>query len=332
MKKVFVSLFVALMGGLLTVPVVEAQSRRGGSRGGSTRVESGQRPGRGSHSGQGNSRPGNATRPGNGGNRPGGSNEYRPGNGGNRPGGSNEYRPGNGGGNRPGSGSDYRPGNGGNRPGGGGDYRPGNGGNRPGGGHNFRPGNGHPTPPPPAVRPSRPGAMAPRPPYMAPPTRPGRPSFGPWSRPVPPRAWRPSRRYNVVPDILGMAFGLTINSALDYLYSGGYSIDGYGSQEVYLRGVNEMGYYWDDATLYFTGGGLVRSQFYNSSVGYNTSRFYGVYNRLSASFGVPVSQSNNGSAITATWFGYQGDYITLQYTLMNSSSGYRYFTILTCGN
>ena len=317
MKKVFVSLFVALMGGLLTVPVVEAQSRRGGSRGGSTRVESGQRPGRGSHSGQGNSRPGNATRPGNGGNRPGGS---------------NEYRPGNGGGNRPGSGSDYRPGNGGNRPGGGGDYRPGNGGNRPGGGHNFRPGNGHPTPPPPAVRPSRPGAMAPRPPYMAPPTRPGRPSFGPWSRPVPPRAWRPSRRYNVVPDILGMAFGLTINSALDYLYSGGYSIDGYGSQEVYLRGVNEMGYYWDDATLYFTGGGLVRSQFYNSSVGYNTSRFYGVYNRLSASFGVPVSQSNNGSTITATWFGYQGDYITLQYTLMNSSSGYRYFTILTCGN
>lgn len=318
MKKVFVSLFVALMGGLLTVPIVEAQSRRGGNRGGSTRVESGQRPGRGDHSGHGNSRPGNATRPGSGTSRPGGSNEYRPGNGGNRPGGNGDYRPGNG---------DYRPGNGG--------------GNRPGGNHDFRPGGGgHHTPPPPPPapapprppRPSRPGAMAPRPPYMAPPSRPGRPSFGSWTRPVPPPAWRPSRRYNVVPDILGMAFGLTINSALDYLYSGGYSVDGYGSQEVYLRNVNELGYYWDDATLYFSGGGLVRSQFYDSSAGYNTSRFYGIYNRLLANYGQPVSQSNNGSTITATWFGYQGDYITLQYTLMNSPAGYRYFTILTCGN
>lgn len=129
-----------------------------------------------------------------------------------------------------------------------------------------------------------------------------------------------------------MTFGLTINSALDYLYNGGYSVDGYGNREVYLRNVSEMGYYWDDATLYFDAGGLVRSQFFDSSAGYSTNRFYNIYNSLTADYGMPVSQSNNGSTITATWFGYEGDYITLQYTLMNSSSGYRYFTILTYGD
>lgn len=317
MKKVFLSLMVVLMGGLLTLPSVEAQGRREGSSHGQTAV--GQRPGRGG-SGHGNSRPGSHdSRPGSGGGMQSpGRPATRPGGGGShtmRPGGGSDYRPGNG--NHKPSAPSYRPGNGG------GNHRPGN--MYPG----ARPGHRHPTAHP-KIHPSRPGWH--RPVVVAPPIRPGRPHFNAWVRPVPPGSWRPVYRHAIVPNILGMAFGLTINSALDYLYNGGYSVDGYGRQEVYLRNVNEAGYYWDDATLYFGSNGLVRSQFYESSAGYGTSRFYGVYNRLTSQYGVPVSQSNNGNAITATWFGYQGDYITLQYTLMNSSSGYRYFTILTYGN
>lgn len=129
-----------------------------------------------------------------------------------------------------------------------------------------------------------------------------------------------------------MTLGVTINSALDYLYTSGYSVDGYGSQEVYLRNVSELGYRWDDATLYFSGNGLVRSQFYDSSSGYSTSRFNSVYDTLYATYGLPVSQSNSGGQITASWFGYQGDYITLQYCQLNTSAGLRYFTILTYGS
>lgn len=316
MKKVFVSLMVVLMGGLLTLPSVEAQGRRGGNSHGQTAV--GQRPGRGG-SGHGNSRPGSqGSRPGNGG---GMQSPGRP-----------ATRPGGGGGShtmQPGGGSDYRPGNGNHKPSAP-SYRPGNG----GGNHRLDNGyhGGHSGHRPPMTPPHvhRPGWH--RPVVVAPPMRPGRPHFNTWVRPVPPGSWRPVYRHAIVPDILGMTFGLTINSALDYLYNGGYCVDGYGRQEVYLRNVNEAGYYWDDATLYFGSNGLVRSQFYESSAGYGTSRFYGVYNRLTSQYGAPVSQSNNGNAITATWFGYQGDYITLQYTLMNSSTGYRYFTILTYGN
>lgn len=129
-----------------------------------------------------------------------------------------------------------------------------------------------------------------------------------------------------------MTLGLTLNSALDYLYNSGYSVDGYGSQEVYLRNVNELGYQWDEATLYFSNNGLVRSQFYDSTPYYTTQRYESVYSRLTASYGAPVSQSNANGTISATWFGYQGDYVTLLYSRMNSSGGYRYFTILTYGN
>jgi hypothetical protein len=89
-----------------------------------------------------------------------------------------------------------------------------------------------------------------------------------------------------------------------------------------------MNYSWPDATLYFSDGGLVRSEFYYSTTGYNTTRYNNVYSSLCNSYGAPVSSGNN----TATWFGYNGDYITLQYTMLSTSSGYRYFTILTYGN
>lgn len=330
MKKVFLSLIVVLMGSLLAIPDADAQNRRGG-RNAAGSSQSVSRPGRGTRE-QSGSRPsyGNV-RPGNSGTNNGG---YRPGNngGGNRPGhgsatppgdNNNNYRPGNnGGGNRPGHGTVTPPGGNNNN------YRPGhNGGNRPGHGNYAPPSRPHQPPRP--VGPSmghRPGH---RPPVMAPPTRPGRPYYAiPWTRPIPPSGWRPIYRRPLLPNFLGLTFGLTINTALDRLYDNGYSVDGYGSQEVYLRNVAEMGYSWDDATLYFASGGLVRSQFFDSSAGYNPSRYNNVYMSLCNSYGAPVNRSSN----SATWFGYNGDYITLQYTMMNTSVGYRYFTILTYGN
>lgn len=299
MKKIFTCVMVALMSGLLMTPQVEAQGRRGGNHG-NTSV-SAQRPGRGG----GNSRPGQGnTRPG--GNGGGNHNApTRPSNPGNRPGGGSHVKP-----------VAPRPPQHGNRP-----VRPGD--------HGYRP-----APPPagPVYRPVRPG-MSHRPPTMAPPPRPMRPIYGAWTRPVPPPGWRPSYNRPLMADVLGLTFGIAIGTALDNLYSNGYDVDGYGQREVYLRSVRELGYVWDDATLYFnTGGALARSQFFDSTRRYDMSRYYNVYSTLCSRYGVPVSSSSNGNEVSATWFGYSGDYVSLQYTMMNTSSGFRYFTVLTYGN
>lgn len=291
MKRRFLSIMVFVMSGLMMVSTVEAQGRRGGNSQRSSQSVSRQRPSGNNHNG--------TTRPG------GNSNHNKPtGPSVNKP--THDNKPGN----KPGGQHGVRPGGNNNRPGGTGMRptplpapKPGHG--------NFRPGSSH------------------RPVAIKPPTRPGRPIYHrAWSRPLPPPNWRPAYRTNLVGSILGLTFGLTINNALDRLYSGGYAIDGYDSQQVFIRNVTEMGYLWDDATLYFSSGGLVRSQFYDSSAGFNMSRYNNLYARLVNTYGAPVT--NNGSY--ATWFGYNGDYITLEYTQMSSSSGYRYFTILTIGN
>lgn len=320
MKRVFLSLMVFLMSGVMAVQVVDAQTRpgRGQSTSSTSRPSGGSRPGNGGQShNNNNSRPGN-----NNGTRPGNNNNNNNNNHNNRPGA----------GSRPGS--SVHPGTSPSRPSA--PAKP-TAPSRPG--HTVAPARpvtpGHPTPPPRPVRPTispvRPGAVA-RPPVMAPPVRPTRPVITVWNRPQPPRSWRPTYTYNVVPGILGLSFGVNLSSALDYFYNSGYTVDGYGTQEVYLRNVGELGYTWDDATLYFDGGGLVRSQYFDSSVGYNNSRYNDLFNKLTAQFGRPVNYSNSSGNLTATWFGYNGDYVTLQYTLMNSGSGYRYFTILTYGN
>lgn len=296
MKKIFFGVIAVLLSGLPFTLEAGAQERSGGNHRSRTETRlTGQRAGRGNADKS-------AVRPGNGNSRPGQGGHNRPGNGDN-------YRPGHGGHNRPNHGDGYRPGHNGHRPGPG--YVP---------APPHRPSHSH-----------RPGGIH-RPPVMAPPTRPGRPHFGHWHRPLPPAGWRPAYRVSLVPNILGLSFGLTINTALDHLYSGGYSIDGYGSNEVYLRNVSQLGYNWDDATLYFSGGGLVRSVFYDSTVSNNRQRYVNVYRNLTNTYGVPVSNYSNAGGMSATWFGYNGDYITLEFKLMDSSTGYRYFTILSMGN
>ncbi len=294
MKRLMLSIMIILLGGSMTVSDSLAQSSRESHS--TSQKSSGQRPGRG-------------------GNHKDNKHGYRPASG-SRPthSGSN---------NRPGSGGNHNGGNhNGNRPG---NNHGGNHGFRPGGNgtHHYRPGANHHRPTPPHHH--RPG-------HIAPPVRPWRMPYRNWSRPVPPRTWRPVYRRPLLSDFIGLTFGLTFNTALDRLYNSGYSVDGYGSDTVYLRNVREQDYYWDDATLYFSNGVLTRSQFYESSPGNSRGRYNGVYNRLCSLYGNPVNQSIGGSAVTATWFGYSGDYITLEYTPMYTGGSYRYFTILTYGN
>ena len=327
MKKVLVSLAVVMMSSFVMMPEMEAQGRRGGS-------ESSRSSQQVSSSRSGSNKDNKATRPGSSANvRPGSSN--RPGSssgigadrGNNRPGQGSVSRPDKPGNNNPGKGNSGNNNSGYKKP-----NKPGNNGkpnkdfDKPG--YN-KPGNGRPDNGAPSRNPGYKPGKGPRPIAVAPPPRPGRPVYtSPWVRPVPPANWHPVYRKPLLDRFLGLTFGVSINSALNQLWSANYVVDGYGSNEVYLRNVNEMGYYWDDATLFFVNGGLVRSEFYDSTSYYNLSRYNNVYRTLCNNYGNPVSSSGQ----TVSWFGYNGDYITLQYVGMNTSSGYRYFTILTYGN
>lgn len=321
MKRFIRILSIAFMCGILVVPPVEAQNRRAPSR---DQSGSHGRPAGGAH-GSRPSAPAGGTRP----SRPDNGRPSRPGGNGSNHGG----RP-----SRPVS--PNPPGNNANRPGRPGDNRPGHPGgeHRPGWpGNSHNPGRPHPGP---SHNPSRPkppvGGVhrpGPRPPYMAPPRRPYRPVVRPWVRPVPPPSWRPYRGCPVIGGILGITFGTAIGVSLDYLYGGGYTVDGYGPDVVYLRNVSQLSYIWPDATLYYGTGGFDRSQFVYSTGGYDISRYNGVYNNLVLQYGSPVNYVNNGNGFTATWFGNGNGYISLHFGPNYTTGGQlRYFTTLTFGN
>lgn len=201
---------------------------------------------------------------------------------------------------------------------------------------------GHGTPgvqkPNPGYRPPQHGANPDRvhyrpgshPSFSKPTVRPGRPTISHWNRPVPPARWQPRHRGTLLGNILGLTFGVAINTALDNLYYSGYAINGYVNNQVYLTDITQFNMYWPDATLFFDGNGLARSQFYMPSMGYDISYYNNAYANLCSMYGMPVSHSKSGYAVTSTWFGGAGDYISLQIMPM-ASGNYRYFTILTVG-
>lgn len=255
-----------------------------------------------SHSTQ-NSRPNNSGRPSNSSGRPGNNNN------GHRPGNNNPGRPGN-------NNNGHRPGNNGHNPG-----RPGHGGYNPG--HPHRPGGDY--------RPNRPNRPH-RPTVIVPPHRPHRPPMRPWSRPVPPPSWRPRPAAPVIASILGITFGTAINMSLDYLINRGYTIDGYGNDAVYLRDVNEMSYYWPDATLYYGAGGLARSEFLYSTSYPDPMRYNSLYTRFNRTYGPPINIVGTGGVLSATWFAPNRGYVTIDYRSQYSLGGdLRYFTTLTFG-
>lgn len=346
MKRLIRIFVIALVSIAMMVPPVEAQSRTTGNRNERSHSTQNSRPNNSGRPSNNSGRPGNN----NNGHRPGnngGSNGHRPGN--NNPGrpgnNNNGHRPGNNGGNnghRPGNNNPGRPGNNnnGHRPGNNG----GNNGHRPGGNNNgHRPGNNGHNPGRPGHggynpgRPHRPGGdyrpnRPHRPTVIVPPHRPHRPPMRPWSRPVPPPSWRPRPAAPVIASILGITFGTAINMSLDYLINRGYTIDGYGNDAVYLRDVNEMSYYWPDATLYYGAGGLARSEFLYSTSFPDPMRYNSLYTRFNRTYGPPINIVRTGGVLSATWFAPNRGYVTIDYRSQYSLGGeLRYFTTLTFG-
>ena len=202
------------------------------------------------------------------------------------------------------------------------------GGNHGGGNHNNH-GHGHGNPG--GHHASRPGNPA-RP--TPPPSRPYRPSHchHHHHRPVPPAHYHPCPTAPIISSIFGLPFGVNINVSLGTLRNGGYYIDGYGSDVVYLRNVSQMGFYWDDAVINYDNRGLATITLYDSTYGYNTTRYNSLYNDICMQYGLPAYNTYGGET-TAIWYDrYGNNYISLSYKYMSAfGGGYRYYTILSYG-
>ena len=218
--------------------------------------------------------------------------------------------------------------------------------NRPSGGHNNapKPGNNRPgkRPATPQHRPvqppvaSRPGHHAPtwnRPGHGTPPP-PVHSHWPAWHRPTPPRGhhFRPGHGPSFG-TILGMAIGTAFNASLNYLYNNSYQVAGYGRNEIYLNNVMQMNYQWPDAVLLYNNGVLSSSRYLMSTVYNDMYRYNALYNSFVGQYGAPISYSNQGGSMTASWFGYDGRYVTISYSPgYNANGQYCYYTTLTFGN
>ena len=136
----------------------------------------------------------------------------------------------------------------------------------------------------------------------------------------------------IISSIFGLPFGVSINVSLGTLRNGGYYIDGYGSDVVYLRNVSQMGFYWDDAVINYDNRGLATITLYDSTYGYNTTRYNSLYNDICMQYGLPAYNTYGGET-TAIWYDrYGNNYISLSYKYMSAfGGGYRYYTILSYG-
>ena len=163
-------------------------------------------------------------------------------------------------------------------------------------------------------------------------SRPHCPPTRPYHRPTPPVSFRPNDGCPVLHSILGVAFGTALNLSLEYLSNKGYSVSGHGNDVVYLRNVNEYGYMWPDATLYYGTNGLAGSQFMFSTNYSDRGRYNMVYNSLVNQYGTPISVNNVTNGVVATWWGYDNRYISLEYRPVYANNGQlRYVTTLSFG-
>ena len=327
MKRFWRIVSIALICGALATPQLDARGRNNSGQRSSTSTSRSSSPSRSNSSRNNSPRPGNnSSRPGGNNNmpKPGGNsntpkpgsnnNAPKPGNNNSRPGGNNNSRPGGSNNSRPGGNNHNSP-----KPGGNNHYAP-----KPGGNHNNH-GN-HNAP--------KPGSNH----YHAPNHghghvhRPHCPPPRPYHRPTPPPSFRPYHGCPTFRGVFGITFGTAINISLDYLYRNSYSVYGYGNDVIYLRNVNQYGYMWPDATLYYGSGGLTGSQFMYSTNYYDRGRYNMVYNSLVGQYGAPISVQNTSNGITATWWGYDGQYVSLEFHPAYTNNGQlRYFTTLSFG-
>ena len=134
--------------------------------------------------------------------------------------------------------------------------------------------------------------------------------------------------------VFGLPFGISINISIDNLRRDGYYIDGYNNNEVYLRNVYEMNYSWDDGVVIYDSSGRMQSaRLYQSTYGYDSSRFDNLYSQICSQYGLPATQKYRNGEKTVTWYDRNGShYVSLAYNHMTSDGGYpRYYTILCYG-
>lgn len=167
------------------------------------------------------------------------------------------------------------------------------------------------TPPPPPRHDYWPGYRRPVPPphYVY---RSGGPSFG---------------------SILGIALGTAFNVSVNYLYHNNYTVIGYNNDAIYLSNVNQMNYMWPNAVLYYNGGILSSSRYIYSTYHNDLSRYNMLYNNFVNQYGYPASVSNAGGTFSASWFGYDGRFVTIQYSPGYNANGTGcFYTTLAFGN
>lgn len=79
-------------------------------------------------------------------------------------------------------------------------------------------------------------------------------------------------------------------------------------------------------------GCLTASRYIYATPGYNISRFMSLYNRLCNQYGYPVTTNNRDCLRSATWFGYDGTFITIDFTHGHSAHGAPcYYTTISYG-
>ena len=190
----------------------------------------------------------------------------------------------------------------------------------------------NPAPPKPAPVPPPPTGYHPG--YNYRPPMPHTPHNYNYYRPTPPPSWRPLPGAPSFNTILGLTLGSLFSNSINYLFSQGYNVTGYTSNQVYLNNVMAYGINWPNATMYYSNGFLTGSLFSTSSVTYDMSTYNFVYSSLMAHYGMPIStQVLSGGGLSATWWGAANTYITLSFYPQVSSYGQvRYFTTLSTGN
>ena len=177
------------------------------------------------------------------------------------------------------------------------------------------------------------------------PPRPGGGHWGPpphhychhWSRPLPPPPPVTVHCHPGVPVIdmlFGVPFGMFIDYSINSLVHMGYNVLGYANNAIYMNGVSQFGYTWDDVQLNYNDGLFSSAclQYWSSSS--SRTRFNSVYNQLCSLYGSPVSNNSYNGITSYTWWGgNQTGYVTLEFGYGRSDDGYAgYFTTVFYGS
>lgn len=154
-----------------------------------------------------------------------------------------------------------------------------------------------------------------------------------YNRPTPPPRYVYGPHAPTFGSILGMVLGTAFNVSLDYLYSNGYNVAGCAADAIYLNNVRQMNLLWPDAVLRYAAGQLASSQYIYSTVLNDASRYWMLFNAFNRQYGRPASVVNRGGSMSASWFGPDGRFVSIDYQRGHGNHGGNcFYTTLTFGN